>query len=523
MAYKVCIPTAGTGSRLEGLTRHINKSLVSINNRPSICYILEKFPSDAKIVIALGYKGDLVREFLELAYPNRKFDYVKVELFEGEGSGLGLSLLACEQFLQEPFVFSSCDTLIDGVIPPPDMNWMGYADLDNPIQYRTLEIEGDLVVQIADKNLQKNKRHKPYIGLAGIFDYEKFWSEMRQGGSEAIQQGESYGLKMILPDRILAKPFKWHDTGNFDALNLAKEYYRTPNEYNILEKENEAIWFIGKDVIKYSNDKGFIANRVVRAKELGAFIPKITGTGLNMYRYEKVSGRVLSEVINLPLFSKLLEHSSEFWTTKHLNANDRDQFKKVCAKFYRDKTYERVDLFYKNFSKKDQEDIINGIRTSTLKDMLDSIDWGLLANGSPGRFHGDFHFENIIWSESEKKFTFIDWRQDFGGILNIGDIYYDLAKLMHGLIINHEIIAKDLYQVNWVNEDIKYDFNRKHILVECEKSFTYWIKKNGYDIKKVRLLTALIFLNIAALHHYPYSLLLFGLGKSMLNDILRLR
>ena len=33
----------------------------------------------------------------------------------------------------------------------------------------------------------------------------------------------------------------------------------------------------------------------------------------------------------------------------------------------------------------------------------------------------------------------------------------------------------------------------------------------------IRILTALIYLNIAALHHYPYSLLLLALGKSMLS------
>jgi hypothetical protein len=32
------------------------------------------------------------------------------------------------------------------------------------------------------------------------------------------------------------------------------------------------------------------------------------------------------------------------------------------------------------------------------------------------------------------------------------------------------------------------------------------------------VLTALIYLNIAALHHHPYSLLLFALGKSMLKS-----
>ena len=43
--------------------------------------------------------------------------------------------------------------------------------------------------------------------------------------------------------------------------------------------------------------------------------------------------------------------------------------------------------------------------------------------------------------------------------------------------------------------------------------------KNKYDLTKVRLITALIYLNIAPLHHKPYSFFLFQLGKYLLNDI----
>ena len=34
-----------------------------------------------------------------------------------------------------------------------------------------------------------------------------------------------------------------------------------------------------------------------------------------------------------------------------------------------------------------------------------------------------------------------------------------------------------------------------------------------YELKKVKALTSLIYFNIVALHNYPYSLLLFSLGK----------
>ena len=70
---------------------------------------------------------------------------------------------------------------------------------------------------------------------------------------------------------------------------------------------------------------------------------------------------------------------------------------------------------------------------------------------------GDFHFENILWDAKEKKFTLLDWRQDFGGSLEIGDVYYDLAKLLHGLIVPHDSIVKNLFSIEWKDKEISFN------------------------------------------------------------------
>ena len=90
MNYKICLPTAGTGSRLNKITKHINKSLVDVDNKPIISYLLENFPKDSRYVVSLGYKGNLVREYLELVYPNYYFEFVDIFPYEGKDSGLGL-------------------------------------------------------------------------------------------------------------------------------------------------------------------------------------------------------------------------------------------------------------------------------------------------------------------------------------------------------------------------------------------------------------------------------------------------
>ena len=119
-------------------------------------------------------------------------------------------------------------------------------------------------------------------------------------------------------------------------------------------------------------------------------------------------------------------------------------------------------------------------------------------------------------TKKKDEFTFLYWRQDFGGIFNYGDIYYDLAKLLHGLIVSHKLIDEEHYWINWDQNSIKFELKRYQKDVEFEEYLNCWCKLKNYDFSKVKILTALIYLNIAALHHKPYDLLLFAIGKQML-------
>jgi hypothetical protein len=374
------------------------------------------------------------------------------------------------------------------------------------------------VTEICEKGVT-NDNLKAYIGLAGIYDYQCFWKAMAFGAETSIAEGESYGMNSLLASStVSAHEFKWFDTGNVESLKVARDEYHEPNSPNILRKSNESIWFVSDKVIKYSDDVDFISNRVKRAKELKGFVPDIYSFKDNMYCYKKVKGKVLSEIISQPIFDDFLIRCKAFWLQKDLGYNENQEFRKNCLKFYKDKTIGRVELFYKNYAQKDNALRINGQHVPQLQKLLDQVDWKWLSLGLPGRFHGDFHFENILYSKDENKFSFLDWRQDFAGDLTIGDIYYDLAKLMHGLIVNHGVIADDLYSASWRGDEINFDLPRKQILVECELKLNTWIQENSFDLKKVRVLTALIYLNIAPLHHYPYSILLYGLGKKMLSE-----
>ena len=520
MTYKVCLPTAGIGSRLEEITKLVNKSLVDVAYKPVISHIIEKFPRSCKFVIPLGYKGILVKEYLELVHPNLYFEFINIDPYQGNNSSLGYTLLSSKKLLQEPFVFIPCDTLIENEIPSPSVDWMAYSDLKQKSQYRTLNIVDECVNNINEKSKNYSINDFVYTGLSGIFNFEKFWFAMENGSKNASSIGEVYGMRSLIQNGLEVNAIKmnWYDIGNKDALLKTRKKYQKEKLPTVLEKEKEKIWFVENKVIKFNEDQEFISNRVKRAYTLSEFIPKMIANNNNMYMYLKEEGDVLSNIIDINLFKKFLVLSKQFWKKFNLSQNKKDEFIKKSNIFYKHKTVDRVKNFFKLFNIRDSKLIINNVETPSLNNLLSKLDWDYISSGVPVRFHGDFHFENIIYNKEIDQFFFLDWRQDFGGIIEYGDIYYDLAKLYHGIIINHKIIADNNFSVNWEGDKSSFDFLRKNSLVECEIYFKEWLQVNNFDFNKVEIITALIFLNISPLHHYPYSQLLFLLGKYMLNQ-----
>lgn len=513
--FKVCITTAGIGSRLEEISKNYNKSLVQINNKPAISHIIDLFNIKTRFVIAVGYKADQVESYLQIAHPKIKFEFVKIHKFKGRGSGLGLTLKKCQKKLNCPFIYISCDTIIKNcIIMKPTHNWMGYSDNKNKSEYRNIEIKKNRVINILEKG-QSHNLSKTYIGFCGINDYKKFWSMINNCKNKEYLIGEVFSLRKL--ENITAYKYDWYDIGNKEALDLTRISLLKKNMPNILEKENEALWFVDKKVIKYSQDKKFIKNRIKRVNKLYKYVPKITNSNKNMYSYNKVRGTLMSNVNNLSIFDDFLRYSQRFWRLTKISAKEKDIFQKKCLFFYKNKTLKRLKMFFDRYKYIDQKQMINGLEIPKVKDLLSKIDWDYMSNGTPTRFHGDYHLENILYVR-EKKFVFLDWRQDFEGLIDYGDIYYDLAKLLHGLIVSHEIVKKHLYYINYSSSKVEFDISTKYINNIYKDKFFEWINKNNYQERKVNILTSLIFLNIAPLHHDPYSKFLFSLGKFMLQN-----
>jgi hypothetical protein len=234
--YKVLILTSGTGSRLGELTKSKNKALVPIAGKEAIRYVIDSYPAEASFVITLGYRGDEVKKFLLSAYPKRTFEFATVNPFEGPGSSQNYSTLQAEQYLQCPFIFHACDTIIVEPIPEPSTDWLAGYDYDPSTgeleiqQYRTQVVKDRFVTKLNNKGVEGF--HSIHIGLVGIRSYQNFWriaNQLYQKDPENQTIGDVPVIDAMIKEGIAFKwvPYKhWFDSGNIPALKKTETYFK---------------------------------------------------------------------------------------------------------------------------------------------------------------------------------------------------------------------------------------------------------------------------------------------------------
>lgn len=500
--FKILITTSGLGSRLGNLTDYTNKSLVRVADKPAISYIIESYPIDSEFVISLGHFGDHVKQFLSLAYPERKFTFVNIDKYKGKGSSLGYSILQCEKELQCPFIFHASDTIIkDFELIKPTFNYVVGSYKEDSSQYRTLNLNSGKLVKINEKG--DIGFDYSYIGLAGIHEYKLFFEELHK----LIDSNHNDTSDVHVINNMLSKVdfcYKeviygnWFDIGNTSELLKTRKSFKSNIE--VLDKKDESIFFFDDFVIKFFADSKINLNRVKRVESLKRLVPEILNYTENFYKYKKAKGTLFSKSVNSVKFKKFLEWSkTNLWTNLKI-----ESLQEKCQDFYINKTNKRIETYLKDFSDTTN---VNGITLPNIYELIKSTSKTNLCNGLPSRFHGDFILDNVI--ETEDGFCLIDWRQDFAGDLIVGDVYYDLAKLNHNLTVNHDLVNKGYF-----NSDPKNCYiltNSK--LNECRDILHQFILDNGLDLEKVKMLSSIIWINMAPLHEYPFNNFLFNFGK----------
>ncbi len=519
--HTVCILTAGQGSRMEGYCDSLNKALLPIAKKAIISHIIDKFPADTQFVVAVGHRAEQVVTYLKLAHPQHNFEFIEVENYSGLGSGPGHSLLCCKKLLEKPFFFVACDTLWEGnQYLSTEYDWFGVAEVpaECTASYCNFEIDdNEHIISVRDKEQVEGADFKAFIGLCFIKSHELFWRSLTTPGLIRGEHQISNGIHALVDTGAArAKTFNWIDVGD------AAKYEHTVRRYENFDfsKFNESIYIVNDKVIKYFADHEISEKRVKRAALNPQVFPSVNAASAGFYSYPLVPGHSLYEACTPKLFRSLLEWlDQKLWVPIETSAAE---VSRCCKDFYQQKTNKRLTEYKNKYPDCDRIEIVNEQLVMSSAELLAKVPWELLADGVPVSFHGDLQFDNILFNPSKQEFTLLDWRQDFSGQIEFGDIYYDLAKLYGGLILNYDYIKHNMFCYIEENAQEAYlDYAQRAQAKEYSQELQSYVARRGLNWEKIKLLVPIIFLNMSPLHHYPFDKFLFSLGRLMLDGELR--
>ena len=515
----VLITTSGIGSRLGELTKYTNKSLIRIGSKYVINYIIDLYKDKEKVTfyVTLGHFSNLIKQYLKLSYPNIKFNYINIDNYNKKGSSLGYSLLQCKNYINEPFIYTCCDAIINENIDISlNENTMFVTNCEkDSYRYSTVSIEENYINNIYNKGAKIFDYI--YIGVSYIKEYSIFFDILKKiylanPNNNELSDMNVYQIMMNNNIKFKYKLIEnYFDIGSIITYQKANKFFKC--KYDILLKYNESICFLKDKVIKYFYDINKNKERLIRAEKLKNLIPKINDYTDNFYSMELIDSKPLSKIKKKNIIYELLN-----WAKKYLwkEIKNNTGFKNICFKFYKEKTFNRVKLGFKKKIIFDYK-IINNEDIIPIYDLLKNIDYKYLSDTKPTNFHGDFILDNILYKDN--KFVLIDWRENFGGDLERGDIYYDLAKLRHNIFFNHENIENKLFNIKNINKNsIEIDMKCNFYLVNQLEQYNKFVYENNYDLKKIKIINSLIWINMAPLHEYPLSNFLFNLGKWTLHN-----
>jgi choline kinase len=528
----VILLAAGMGTRMGPFAEITNKALLPVDKKAIISHIIEQFPLSTNFVVATGHEWDGVQDYLGLVYPDRNMCCIRVDNYSTAKAGPAVSLAACKKVVgkKRPFFVIACDALYDLKDFPTDDNYVGVSAVnpDESTAYCNVIEEDGTVVEIIDKKYSDSGL--AFNGVFYIKDTAIFWNSLNKDSREL-----SSGWKDL---KMKTHRCEWTDLGTYGKYTS----YVQKDGYDF-SKPAEFFYDVNGKIYKKFLDENALSvsmGREVRYKFLKSVFPKLEFGGQHGIVYDKVPGEVLykAEADDVRKFFSWCE--KKLWKRNgedgreipRLNANHTDQF-------YFEKTMKRLDDFEQKYPDFRPKSINGRITTQDFRTALSSkIDWeGILKKDFKERsyfMHGDLQFDNVIYDG--EKFTLIDWREgmrsDFEEIgiwanrnpgeaseriffneILYSDKWYDIAKMVGGMLLNYDLIKEGRFTFEDNDGDIIFSYDQ-HDMFKDGKLIEELMA--NYPEKQINDIVTLIYLNMAPLHHAPFDKLLYCLAYERL-------
>ncbi len=514
----VVVLAAGRGTRARIYGPWLHKALLPLGSRSVLSRLLAHFRADARFVFAIGHLGDQVQAYVELAHPDLNATFVRVESYTGPGTGPATSLLACRDHLDRPFTVTACDAVYDAPLPGPGENWIGVAAIDDPENWCTVQVDGTQVTGLAYRDPQGTGL--AYTGTAHVHDVEPFLI----GLESTVQSGEVVldpGFLKLRRHGLVAKEVAWRDAGNEETYSAVRATF--DDETTVAGKTSDLTYLLDDRVLKLMSDSGTAENLYERGRSLAGLTPTVTGCAGGVLATTRIHDAVDLDAFEPTAIQRCLEWVEAGLWEREVHDHAPDAVDSAVRSMYVDKTSARVADLLGRLPGLDDYSVVNGIDCPPIAELIESVasdGADVLSGAVIAPVHGDLHSENVL-IDSEGGLWLIDWRSDFGGLTDVGDVTYDLAKMVHTLEFSTPVMIKHLFTIEDVaSGEVRITHEGINELAASREAFWAFVASRGYDDHRVAVVDALVFLSMSPLYDEAIGRYLFVLGKVLLTGAL---
>ena len=498
----VIVQAGGKGTRLGKLTHNRPKALVSINNRPIIFHLFEKFP-DCRYVIIGDYKYGVLEKYLD------NFAKVSFASIKANGKGNATGIATALNYIPQgkPFMLLWSDLLIDDKIDFDSLPYGNYVGITNKFSC-SWKFENNLF-----EKTQSNKN-----GLVGFFIFKdkSVINGIPEEGSFA-QWIQKQSIDFFSLDML-----ETNELGTLDAIKLvdhSNENRCRPYNKMIFDGEKvikEGVTSDGKELIKreiawykYATEHGFTEIPTIHSFE-PLTMSKIHGENIfkaNLTEEEKkiTIKRLVESLLKMHEIGKSEQNAFDM---------QEDYYAKTLKRLYSIwSCIPHANEIFININGKKCQNIL--VKPELLQKF---VDYTVSEKTDFGLIHGDGTLTNTM-IDYNGKIYFIDARGYFGKTPLIGDVNYDWAKLYYSVNASFD-------QFNIKN----FDLNINEDCVNFKIAASGWEKLTEYmfsiipncNIKKIKFIHSIIWLSLAShcWEDYDSMCLAFYNGLYLLNELM---
>lgn len=224
---KAIIPAAGIGTRLRPHTYTLPKALLYVAGKPIISHILDDViplrPST--IVLIVGYKGELIEQFVRRHYPDLPVEFVYQEERRGIGHAVDLTRAVADK--GEPLLIVLGDTIIKtdlAQVVAQETSVLGVKEVEDPRRFGVCEVSGGRITRLVEKP-KDPPSNLALVGLYFLRDGAALFRAIRDIIDRNITTNNEYqitdALQLMIQGGAEFRPFaidEWFDCGKPEAM-----------------------------------------------------------------------------------------------------------------------------------------------------------------------------------------------------------------------------------------------------------------------------------------------------------------